>query len=360
MLSLTACQEPPPPPPPRPAASTAPAKAPAVSAASILERAKPLFAPLPASMQDAAHPATDAQVELGRLLYHDVRLSKNHDLSCNTCHDLASGGIDVREREGRRSATSAGHRGQLGGRNSPTVYNAALQLAQFWDGRAATVEDQAKGPILNPIEMAMPSEAAVLAAVGSIPEYAAKFSAAFPDAKPALTYDNLAAAIAAFERRLVTPAPFDDFLQGKVAALGEEQLRGLQLFLDVGCTQCHTGPGLGGTMYQKLGSVKPYETKDAGRFDATKNEADRGVFKVPILRNIEKTAPYFHDGSVATLEEAVRLMTLHQTTKGTLTPDEMNALLAFLRSLTGTPPAGLVDPPAALASGPSTPKPDPT
>ncbi|RMG98813.1 MAG: cytochrome-c peroxidase [Deltaproteobacteria bacterium] len=328
---------------------------PDVSAAQILERAKPLFSPLPEVMASPDNPVTDAKVELGRMLYYDTRLSKNHDISCNTCHDLEKYGVDP-----RGTPTSAGHKGQMGDRNSPTVYNAALQIAQFWDGREPTVEAQAKQPILNPVEMAMPNEAAVVAVLESIPGYVEKFKAAFPDDAKPVTYDNMAKAIGAFERKLVTPAPFDQFLAGNMGALNKKQLWGLQLFMDVGCTTCHTGPGLGGTMFQKLGSVKPWPTKDEGRYKVTKQEADKFVFKVPILRNITKTGPYLHDGSIADLGEMVQKMAEHQTAKGRLSDAELDALLAFLDALTGEIPKELIAKPELPASGPNTPKPDPS
>ena len=330
-------------------------KVPDLSAAQVLERAKPLFGKMPTVMEGADNPVTDAKVELGRMLYHDARLSKNQDISCNTCHDLGKYGVDP-----RGTPTSKGHKGQMGDRNSPTVYLAALQLAQFWDGRAPTVEAQAKMPILNPVEMAMPDEKAVVGVLKSIPGYAEKFKAAFPEAADPITYDNMAKAIGAFERKLVTPAPFDKFLAGSMGALDKKQLWGLQLFMDVGCTTCHTGPGLGGTMFQKLGSVKPWPTQDEGRFKITQNEADKFVFKVPLLRNIAKTGPYLHDGSISDLGEMVQKMAEHQTAKGKLSDAELDAMLAFLDSLTGELPKDLIAKPTLPESGPSTPKPDPS
>lgn len=333
-----------------------PVAAPALDASKLRESAKALFGALPATMESAKNPLTEPKIVLGRQLYFDERLSKNHDLSCNSCHQLDAFGADVRTPGAK---TSSGHKGQLGGRNSPTVYNAALHFAQFWDGRAADVEEQAKGPILNPVEMAMPSEAAVVAVVKSIPGYEPMFAAAFPETKDPITYDNLAKAIGAFERKLVTPGPFDKFLAGDDAALGDEAKKGLSLFTQVGCTACHSGPALGGQMYQKLGLLKPYPTADQGRFDVTKNEADKFMFKVPSLRNIDKTAPYFHDGSIATLPEAVKIMAEHQTAKGTLSDEETSQLVAFLQSLTGELPADYIKEPAALEAGKKTPKPDP-
>lgn len=300
---------------------------------ALLARAQRDFAPLPAAIESADNPLSDAKIELGRMLYFDGRLSKAGDVACESCHHLAEFGVDG-------EPTSPGHQGQRGDRNSPTVYNAGLHLAQFWDGRAATLEEQAKGPILNPIEMAMPDEAAAVAAIQAVPAYVEKFGQAFPG--EGVTYANIARAIAAFERKLVTPGPFDRFLTGDTAALSESALQGLQLFYDAGCITCHTGAGLGGTMYQKLGSVKPYETKDVGRFAVTKVETDKYLFKVPTLRNVAKTGPWMHDGSITDLSQMVKIMVEHQTSKGTLTEAELGALLAFLDALTGELPTAYI------------------
>lgn len=332
--------------------------APGLSPAAVLDRAKPLFQPLPDVAESADNPITDAKVELGRLLYFDARLSKNHDVACNTCHDLAHYGVDVREHDGVRDKTSRGHKQQVGGRNSPTVYNAAFHLAQFWDGRAADVEEQAKGPILNPVEMASVDEASVIATIRSIPGYAEKFTAAFGEGD-VITYDNVGKAIGAFERKLVTPGRFDQFLNGKITALAEPELRGLVLFLDVGCTTCHTGPAVGGAQFQKLGSVKPWPgLEDEGRKAITQAEADAFVFKVPSLRNVTETAPYLHDGSIASLAEIVVKMAEHQTARGKLSEQEVGDIVAFLGALKGDLPLELIAPPTLPESGPNTPPPD--
>ena len=315
-------------------------------------RASVIFNPLPDEAVSSSNPITDAKIELGRMLYYDPRLSKNHDVSCNSCHQLDRFGVDG-------EATSPGHRGQRGDRNSPTVYNAAFHIAQFWDGRAADVEEQAKGPVLNPVEMAMPSEDAVLVVLRSIPGYAPLFRAAFPGQSDPITYDNMARAIGAFERRLVTPGPFDRFLAGDSEAFSEEQVAGLATFMDVGCITCHVGPTTGGTTFQKLGAVKPYPTEDTGRFKLTNNEADRFVFKVPSLRNVAETGPWFHDGSVTSLDDAIRKMGEHQLGR-TLTPEEVASIRSFLESLTGTVDAAYVAKPELPESGPTTPAPDPS
>lgn len=332
---------------------------PAPDSAKLLEQAKALFdGPLPAKAENPNNPITDAKVALGRMLYYDTRLSKNHDLSCNSCHSLTDYGIDVREADSR--SVSKGHKGQLGDRNSPTVYNAALHFAQFWDGRAADVEEQAKGPVLNPVEMAMADENSVLTTLKSIPGYLEAFKQAFPEDKDPITYDNLGKAIGAFERGLLTPGPFDEFLAGNTGALNPEQLRGLQLFVDVGCIQCHMSTTLGGRMYQKLGLIKPYLPEDTGRHRVTQVEADKYMFKVPSLRNVEKTAPYLHDGSVETLQDMVKLMVEYQTTRGKLSDEEVNDIIAFLKSLTGKIPTDYIAMPELPASGPKTPKPNPS
>lgn len=342
-----------------PAKPTPPPMPAGPDAEQLLAQVKNIFTPLPDKLENPNNPITDAKVALGRMLYYDTRLSKNQDIACNSCHDLASYGVDVREAPDKRQ-TSKGHKGLLGDRNSPTTVNAALHFRQFWDGRAADVEEQAKGPVLNPVEMAMPDDKAVVKVLKSIPGYAAAFKAAFPEDKDPITFDNMAKAIAAFERGLLTPAPFDEFLKGKKEALSTQQLRGLKLFVDTGCITCHMGPGLGGSLYQKLGLIKPYETKDPGRFKETQNPADMNFFKVPSLRNIEKTAPYLHDGSIATLEQVVDMMAEYQTQKGKLEQAQIADMVAFLKTLTGPIPQEYIAKPELPASGPKTPKPDPS
>jgi cytochrome c peroxidase len=311
-----------------------------------------LFQPLPDVMADAQNPITEAKVALGRMLYYEPRLSKNHDVSCNTCHPLAEYGVD-------RQAVSDGHRKQLGTRNSPTVYNAAGHIAQFWDGRAATIEEQAKGPVMNPVEMAMPSEKAAVAVLKSMPEYVAAFRKAFPAQKDPVSYDNMARAIGAFERKLVTPSRWDKFLRGDRTALSDAEKAGFNKFVEVGCNMCHLGAYVGANSFQKLGLVKPWShTKDLGRYAVSKQEADKLVFKVPSLRNIDQTAPYYHDGSVKTLEEAVRLMAEHQNGRK-ITKAETESIVRWLKALTGPIPQEYIQPPALPPSTASTPKPDP-
>jgi len=311
-----------------------------------------LFKPLPDTMDSDKNPASEEKIALGRMLYYDKRLSKNHDISCNSCHQLDKFGVDGEK-------TSPGHKGERGDRNSPTVYNAALQLAQFWDGRSPDVEDQAKGPVLNPVEMAMPSEDYVLQVLKSMPGYVDAFKAAFPGDADPVTYDNFGLAVGAFERRLVTPAPFDAYVKGDEDALTPAQVEGLDAFIQAGCISCHMGEGLGGTMYRKLGLIVPYKTEDIGRMKVTSKAIDKNVFKVPVLRNVTKTGPYLHDGSIASLEEVVKIMGKNQLNKD-LTDAQITQIVTFLDALTGEAPAELIAEPELPASGPDTPKPDPS
>jgi cytochrome c peroxidase len=311
--------------------------------AGLLDKAKMTFSPLPALADNPDNPITTEKVVLGKDLYFDNRLSKEGHISCNSCHNLATYGVD-------NQPTSPGDGGVRGGRNSPTVLNAAFHFAQFWDGRAKDVEEQAGGPILNPIEMSMPDQNFVITRLGEIKGYQSLFAAAFPgEAKP-INYGNIQKAIAAFERKLITPSRFDEFLTGNENALTDQEKQGLQTFMDAGCTACHSGTVLGGTMYQKFGLAGNYwdftksEKIDNGRFLVTKNEADKYIFKVPSLRNIEKTHPFFHDGSVANLADAVKIIAKLQLNKD-LTDQEVQDIVTFLKSLTGTVPPELAAPP---------------
>ena len=312
-----------------------------------------MFRPLPGIVESQKNPLSDAKVNLGRMLYYDPRLSKNQDISCNTCHDLARYGVDGQP-------VSDGHRGQKGTRNAPTVYNAAGHFVQFWDGRATDVEEQAKGPVMNPVEMAMSSDKAVVAVLKSMPEYVDAFKSAFPADKDPVTLENAARAIGAFERRLMTTSRWDKFLTGDQAALSDKEKAGFNKFMEAGCQACHAGAYMGGEVYQKLGFVRPYpDTSDAGREAVTKQESDRLVFKVPSLRNIDKTQPYFHTGKVATLQEAVKEMGEYQLGRR-LNDDEIASIVTFLKTLTGTIPADYIKPPQLPKSTAKTPKPSKT
>lgn len=304
-----------------------------------------------AVMDSPNNELTPAKIDLGRMLYYDPRLSKNQDISCNSCHLLDKYGVD-------NKPASQGHKGQRGSRNAPTVYHAAGHTVQFWDGRAPTVEEQAKGPMQNPVEMAMPSRDQIEKVLNSIPGYVELFKKAFPNDSNPVTLDNAALAIGAFERKLVTPSRWDRYLDGADSALTDEERAGLVKFLDASCVACHTGRYLGGTMYQKLGIIKPYpNSKDQGRYEVTRNDVHRMWFKVPSLRNIDKTGPYFHDGSVATLEEAVQAMSDYQLERP-LTKREVAQITAFLRCLTGEIPMDYIKPPILPPSSDKTPKPD--
>ncbi|MER0170574.1 MAG: cytochrome-c peroxidase [Nitrosomonas sp.] len=285
---------------------------------------KQFFEPLPASIIDEKKNAT--LIALGKKLYLDPKLSVNDTISCNSCHQLNNFGVDSQP-------TSPGHEGKRGGRNSPTTFNAALHIAQFWDGRAKDVEEQALGPILNPIEMGMPSEAAVVDKLKKIDEYKAMFAEAFKDEKDPIQYKNIGKAIGAFERTLITPSRFDDFLKGDENALNDAEKRGLQKFVHMGCANCHNGVAIGGNSYKKIGLVEEYKTSDEGRFAVTGLETDKKVFKVPSLRNITKTGPYFHDGSVKTLDEAIEEMAEHQLGRK-VGPGFIEDVKAFLGALT--------------------------
>ena len=308
-----------------------------------------IFQPLPkSSEQPGSNPERAA---LGKMLYFDPRLSKNHDVSCNSCHKLDAYGVDGQP-------TSEGHRGQHGTRNSPTVLNAAIEFRQFWDGRAADVEEQATGPIQNPVEMAS-DDKRVIATVSSMPEYATAFAKAFPNDNPPITLKNVGIAIGAFERELLTPSRLDKYLEGDHAAMTPAELEGAQTFVQSGCPTCHMGSGIGGSVYQKAGLVAPWPSqKDQGRYEVTKQDADRMMFKVPSLRNVTKTAPYFHDGSIASLDEAVRMMAHHQLGKE-LSDAEVKSIVTFLGALTAAPIADLITPPSLPKSAATTPKPDP-
>lgn len=268
--------------------------------------------------------ATPALVALGKTLYHSEHLSQQGNVSCASCHDLSSYGVD-------NKPTSPGSASE---RNAPSTYNAARQFRQFWDGRAATVEEQ----VIDPIRHGLGDEAAVLAKINEKADLVEGFKKAFPgDASP-VTVKNLGVAIGAFERTLVTKSRWDDYLDGNLKALTNEELHGLNKFIEVGCTQCHLMRTLGGHAYQKLGLRKPYTGKDTGRMKVTGEVADKYSFKIPMLVNVEKTAPYYHDGSIATLEEAIKTMAVRQLDKE-LKDEDVEMIATFLKSLTGPLPA---------------------
>lgn len=296
------------------------------------------------------NPSTPQKVALGKKLFYDPRISLSGIISCNTCHNMASYGSD-------NVSTSFGHKFQTGDRNAPTVLNAGLHISQFWDGRATDLEEQAKGPVLNPVEMGMPDPQLVLERLQSIPGYVDEFQDTFKEDEEPLSYDNYAKAIASFERTLTTPSRFDDYLKGDKNALTEKEKSGLKIFVEKGCTTCHNGVAVGGGMYQKFGVVEPYKNKeDLGRYKITGQESDKYVFKVPSLRNVTRTYPYFHDGAVWDINEAVRIM--GKTQLGVdLSDDEVDKIAAFLDSLTGEIPEDALKIPVLPPSSPDTPKP---
>ena len=303
-----------------------------------------IFGTLPAMAADAQN---DPKVKLGHALYYDNRLSKNNTQSCNTCHNLGTFGVD-------NKATSAGDLGQNGDRNSPTVLNAFLHSVQFWDGRAKDVEEQAGMPILNPVEMNIPNEKFLIDRLKGVPMYVELFKAAYPNDKDPVTYQNLRMAIAAFERTLSTPSRFDKYLAGDKTALSLEEKKGLASFISTGCTSCHAGELVGGKMIQKFGVYSNYwEHTKSAKIDkgvaALKGDSTQlYMFKTPSLRNVAETHPYFHDGSVADLNEAVKIMA-KVNLNYTLSEDETKNIVAFLKSLTGEVPAYAKSAPAVLA-----------
>lgn len=311
--------------------------------AGLLDRAKTTFGPLPTNADNPENPSTPEKVTLGKSLYFENRLSKDGNISCNSCHNLNTYGVD-------NNPTSPGDGGIHGDRNSPTVLNAAFHFAQFWDGRALDVEEQAGGPILNPIEMSMPDQDFVIKRLNQIKGYKALFEAAYPGINEPINYKNIQKAIAVFERQLITPARFDEYLAGNENALTEQEKLGLLTFMNTGCTACHSGEILGGEMYQKFGLAGNYwdftksQKIDNGRFLVTKNEADKFLFKVPSLRNVEKTHPFFHDGSITDLNQAVKIVAKLQLNKE-LTDQEVQDIVAFMKTLTGAVPKDLATPP---------------
>ena len=302
----------------------------------LAKTARILFQPVP----DAApalenNPAIPARVELGKMLFFDPRLSASHLISCNTCHNVGLGGVDLQE-------TSVGHGWQKGPRNAPTVLNSVFNIAQFWDGRARDLAEQAKGPVQASVEMSN-SPRQVVATLKSMPEYVALFEKAFSGEKDPVTFDNMAKAIEVFEATLITPnAPFDRFLKGDEQSLSAAEKEGLQLFMNKGCASCHNGVNIGGTSYFPFGvreapaaEVRP--PGDVGRFQVTNTAADRYVFKSPSLRNIALTPPYFHSGKVWELKGAVTIMGTAQLGID-LSPVEAEKITSFLRTLTGDQP----------------------
>ena len=290
----------------------------------------------------ADNPMTPAKIELGKMLFFDPRLSMDGTISCNSCHNVMSHGGDGRP-------VGAGIHGQRGGRGSPTVWNSAFMTVQFWDGRAASLEEQAKGPVTNSVEMGMTSHDLVITRVRLIPGYIEAFKKAFPKDKDAVTTNNLVKAIASYERTLITPnSQFDKYIKGNKKILTAQQIKGMKLVDEIGCTACHSGDNFAGEgfkmgegNYQPFPQVpgskydKMYDLKaDLGRYEVTKNPEDKNFWRVPTWRNVALTAPYFHNGKVKTLDEAVRVMGKTQLDMD-LTEEQVSDIVAFLNSLTG-------------------------
>lgn len=308
-------------------AKTTAEPAPATTDGDLLTQAQAIFGKLPASMLGSEHD-TPAMIALGKQLYFEKAISINKTQSCNSCHPLDNKGAGADHLK-----TGKGAKGKSGDRNDPSTLNAGFQIAQFWDGRAATLEDQAKGPPLNPIEMGMANGNAVAKRLKQIGHYPADFKKAFPGQKNPVTFDNFAKAVAAFERTLISRGRLDRFIDGDKQALNEQEMEGMRTFIKIGCVQCHNGPNLGGTTYQKLGMFHAYSNlKDVGRFKITHVESDKYFFKVASLRNVTLTAPYFHDGEVNSLAEAVDKMAYMQLDKK-LTDQEIKNILRFLTTL---------------------------
>ncbi|HZE75596.1 MAG TPA: cytochrome c peroxidase [Gemmatimonadales bacterium] len=309
---------------------------------SLLAQARALFKPLPASMATAAAPTSRERVTLGRALFFDPRVSLDGTVSCSRCHQPALYGTDG-------LALPIGVQSRVNPRNAPTVLNAALQFVEHWRGDRTSVEDQATRALIGPPSFGLPDYATAVARLKTL-GYESQFRSAFPGDSQPVTAENWGKAIGAYERTLVTPSPFDAFLAGDPAALDPPAKAGLQKFIGFGCTSCHNGVGVGGGLYQKFGLVKPYWTAtgsahvDQGRADVTHNSADQYVFKVPSLRNVAMTPPYFHDGSVATLSAAVHVMGEVQLGRQ-LAAADVDDLAAFLRSLTGPLPDQFVQAP---------------
>jgi cytochrome c peroxidase len=280
------------------------------------------------------NPITPAKVELGKMLYFDPRLSRSWLISCNTCHNLSLGGVDLAQ-------TSIGHGWQRGPRNAPTVFNAVFNVAQFWDGRAKDLAEQAKGPVQAGVEMSNTPER-VVATLKSIPDYVQRFTDVFSGEADPVTFDNMAKAIEAFEATLLTPSRFDQYLRGDMQALAEDERAGVEMFVAKGCAGCHNGINVGGSNYYPFGVVqKPgsdiLPPGDKGRAAVTHSMSDDYVFRAPTLRNVALTPPYFHSGVVWDLSDAVEVMGNAQLGMQ-LTPEERATIVTFLRALTGTEP----------------------
>ena len=302
----------------------------------LMKRAGQILGPLPPDMHSEENPITPEKVKLGKVLFYEPRISIDKTVSCSKCHPFALYASDGLKK-------SVGHNCRENPRNDPTVFNAASQISEHWIGNRTSVEDQAKQAVIGPSAFGMPSYESVEKVLRAYKGYESLFKAAFPSDKEPETVDNFAKAIGAFERTLITPAPFDAFLKGAKDAMTAQQKKGLGAFMDQRCVGCHFSPYVGGQMYQKFGIFEPYEkyTKsekaDEGRYAVTKSDGDKFVFKVPVLRNVAMTSPYFHDGSVDKLTDAVWIMGKIQAGKD-LSNEQVQDIVSFLQALTGKIP----------------------
>jgi cytochrome c peroxidase len=316
--------------------------------AELQKQAQGLFRPLPKDMATTEFPVTPERVRLGRELFFDPRISADGTVSCSRCHLPALYGTDALPK-------SVGVHGQLVPRNAPTVLNAGLYFKEHWDGRFANVEEQAKKSLLGPA-FGSPDYSAAMARVKAIPGYTKMFQEAFPGEEGPISADNWGKAIGAYERTLVSPSRFDDYLGGKSDALSTAERKGLRTFIETGCVECHKGPGLGGLSFRKFGVISEYwkatgsQDVDKGRFGVTNDQADLYKFKVSGLRNVAMTPPYFHDGAVDALPTAVRIMAKVQL-DADLSGPEVDEIVTFLGSLTGTLPEGFERAPALPPGG---------
>jgi cytochrome c peroxidase len=302
----------------------------------LLNQAKQIFGPLPQVMLSDTNPVTSQKVKLGKMLFYETRISVDGTVSCARCHPFSLYAADGLTK-------SIGNNCKINPRNAPTILNAAAQIAAHWIGNRTGVEDQAKQSVIGPPSFWMPSYEEVEKKLKKIKGYALLFEEAYPGERDPVSVDNFAKAVGAFKRTLVTPSGFDAFVRGEQTALTDNQKRGLKTFIETGCITCHSGAYVGGQMYEKFGVFEPYwqytksKDVDEGRYVVTKDESDKYIFKVPILRNVEMTSPYFHDGSVDRLHDAIRIMGKVQLAR-TLEEQQVQEITFFLKSLTGQIP----------------------
>jgi cytochrome c peroxidase len=302
----------------------------------LLKQANQIFGALPREMLSEKNPITPEKAKLGKILFYESRISVDGTVSCARCHPIGLYAADGLKK-------SIGNNCKINPRNAPTIFNAAGQISEHWIGNRTDVEDQAKQSVIGPPSFGMPSYEAVEKKLKEIRGYADLFKKAFPPGNSPITVDNFANAVGAFERTLVTPSAFDAFVKGDISALKEKEKSGLRTYMETGCMACHSSTYFGGQMYQKFGIFAPYwkytksDPIDEGRYVVTKNDSDKYVFKVPVHRNVVKTAPYFHDGSVNKLEDAVWIMGKIQLGKD-LNKGQVEEIVTFLKSLTGKIP----------------------